>query len=297
MALGRTESWQAGWRAPVTGLLAVLLGYAIMGFVRPYAFLLMNWTGAFLGMILIPVLMYRARRKILPVRRVFAGIATIVLCILLISEGRQSAISNTMPSLEISERQVTVAQRMAKVRKYWEPTDWMPKVLDRKFATLAGIRKAYLGIGKNARSEIDKGVKFKNSLELLSYLPRAAQIVFLAPFPPDWFAEGSTKANTMMRRISMLEMLATYLALAALPFAFWRWRRRVELWVAAAFCSSVMLVYAVSIPNVGTLYRVRYGYLMVFITIGILAGSALWQDLRRNRVSTSDPEPQGTTNA
>ena len=125
-------------------------------------------------------------------------------------------------------------------------------------------------------------------------MPRAAQIAFLAPFPSDWFGQGSTAATTVMRRVSMLEMLVNYAALMFVPFAFWRWRSRGEIWILAIFGTVMLLVYSVATPNVGTLYRIRFPYLMPFLALGILTASTLWQQFREAHNATPAPESDGS---
>ena len=144
---------------------------------------------------------------------------------------------------------------------------------------MAGVRQGYLSVEK-ARSIIDQDIEFHDAADLVAYIPRAIQIGLLAPFPRLWFEPGSTPASTAMRRISMVEMSVVYGALVFLPFALWRWRHRVEMWVAVIFCGSLILVYAMGTPNVGTLYRVRYAYLMLFVALGVLAAVSLWRERR-----------------
>jgi heme A synthase len=97
-----------------------------------------------------------------------------------------------------------------------------------------------------------------------------------------------------MRRVAMLEMTMVYLVFLFLPFAFWRWRGRGELWAAATVCGVVMLVYALGTPNVGTLYRVRYAYLMVFVALGVLGAATLWRDRRARQRGAADRLIPGT---
>ena len=87
------------------------------------------------------------------------------------------------------------------------------------------------------------------------------------------------------RRIAALEMVGVYLALAFIPFAIWRWRRRVEIYVILAFCTGMMLFYAVSITNVGALYRFRYGFIMTVSAVGIAAGLTLAEETYKRRRS------------
>jgi hypothetical protein len=115
-------------------------------------------------------------------------------------------------------------------------------------------------------------VGFHSIKDFLLYLPRAAEIAFLSPFPTDWFKPGSLPANTVMRRVSGFEMVGVYIALALLPYAVWRWRARPDLWIILIFCSGMLLIFGLVVANVGTLYRFRYGFLMTIVAVDLAAG-------------------------
>jgi len=151
--------------------------------------------------------------------------------------------------------------------KRWENLKWFPTFIDSNAYSLAQIRSGFRFSGE--RSIIDSNIGFGNVVDLLIYLPRAAQIVFLAPFPNQWFDKGSFPANTLMRRISALEMVIIYFFLLFLIYAIWHWRKRIEIWVVSIFCTYIMLVYGLVICNVGSLYRMRYAYIMILVAFGV----------------------------
>ena len=80
-----------------------------------------------------------------------------------------------------------------------------------------------------------------------------------------------------MRRVSAAEMIGVYAALILLPFSLWRWRRKPETWVLTLFCAGMMVTYGLVIANVGSLYRVRYGFLMTLVALGIAGGLSAYQ--------------------
>lgn len=73
-----------------------------------------------------------------------------------------------------------------------------------------------------------------------------------------------------MRRLTGVEMIGVYCALLFLPYALWRWRRKVEMWLPVVFGTMMVLVYAFSTPNLGSLYRQRYGFLMLLVGVGLI---------------------------
>jgi len=155
---------------------------------------------------------------------------------------------------------------------FWKSTNWIPEAFDTKLSALAGVRKQqierHLKDGRG-RSMIDTDITFNNAIDILMYTPRASQIAFLSPFPDIWFGEGSTKSTSVMRKISMFEMIYIYIALVFLPLALWRWKIKPELWVAFIYSYTMLLFLTMSFPNIGTLYRYRYAFLMITITIAL----------------------------
>lgn len=141
--------------------------------------------------------------------------------------------------------------------------------LNNQIKKVAYIRGGYRTAGLNSKSNIDANIGFKNVRDIFVYLPRAFHIVFFTPFPQHWFRQGSFEANTLMRRISAFEMIGIYFALIFLPFALWHWRKRIEIWIIFIFCSTMMLIWGLVVCNIGTLYRVRYGYIMTLVALGI----------------------------
>lgn len=85
----------------------------------------------------------------------------------------------------------------------------------------------------------------------------------------------------VMRRVSAIEMLGVYLGLALLPLGLWRWRSKAETWLLFVFCTAMMLIYALVVANVGSLYRARYGFIMTLVAMGIAVGLSLRQDHHR----------------
>jgi len=81
-----------------------------------------------------------------------------------------------------------------------------------------------------------------------------------------------------MRAISGLEMLCVYILLPGVALAIWQARgRRRYVFVILAVVVPIVLLLAATIPNIGTLYRMRYGYLQVLAGLGAIG----WIELLR----------------
>lgn len=155
---------------------------------------------------------------------------------------------------------------------YWEPTPWLPSAIDQRLHSIALLRSVYFPVsyGEMA-SSIDYDVSFNRASDFIFYLPRALQIAFFAPFPDEWLGTGTYQSTTFFRRLSGLEMVFIYLCYIPLLYGIKVWYRRIELYIVLVFCTIMMLPAVYSTPNVGSIYRYRYGYLMLIVSLGVAA--------------------------
>jgi hypothetical protein len=145
---------------------------------------------------------------------------------------------------------------------------------DKLSSTVAAMRDFSISGNsyKNAKSNMDTDFVPGTVCGLVGYLPRALQIGFLAPFPAQWMADGSIAANTLMRRVVSAEMLAVYACLLLLPVAMWTFRRKPEFWFVLGFLTLLMIIHVYLVPNLGTLHRMRYGFLTAVVGLALAGG-------------------------
>jgi hypothetical protein len=162
-------------------------------------------------------------------------------------------------------------------RDEWKKSDWLPELIENNFFRISVLRQGYiLGPGyKNSGSMVDRDFRLLSVQEFFDYFPRALQLGFLSPFPTNWVGKAYSMGGNIMRRVAGAEMSGVYLALLFLPYVFWRWRGSVEMWVITAFAGILLLVYAFATPNIGSLYRLRFGYLMLFVTLGLTGATTI----------------------
>jgi hypothetical protein len=96
------------------------------------------------------------------------------------------------------------------------------------------------------------------------FLPRALQIALFAPFPSSWLSDFQ-----FIRLVAMAEMVIAYPCLAGVVVLLAR-RRQTGILLAIYFCVSFMIVYGFVSANLGTLYRLRYVFLMIMMALGLL---------------------------
>lgn len=146
------------------------------------------------------------------------------------------------------------------------------------------IAKRDLFLAVEGKSNIDENITFDHRREALIYFfTRAIQISLFAPFPSEWLKPGSCEINTIMRRIVIFEMLGIYFALCFLPFAIWFWRKRIEIFMILIFSFLFLSILGFIICNVGTLYRFRYGFIMLLVALGIARASLFLKDSTKNK--------------
>lgn len=143
-----------------------------------------------------------------------------------------------------------------------------------KCSGIINIRNNFIISSPNARSGVDTDIEFESCADIIAYAPRALVIGLLAPFPPEWLKTGTLPSYTYMIRESAMEMVVIYFGLAFLPSFAWRHRARLDMWFIIAFSTAMLLIQTIVIPNLGTLYRMRYGYLLTLVAFGVAEAGA-----------------------
>ena len=133
-------------------------------------------------------------------------------------------------------------------------------------AHVGDVRRRFIEMCPNAGSNIDDDVQFKGMADLVRYLPRAAVVGFFAPFPDMWLASGKQVGATG-RLLGGLESLAMYAVEGLALLGLWRGRRRLSVWLLLSVAATGMTALGLVVVNVGTLYRLRYVFLILLIII------------------------------
>jgi hypothetical protein len=172
--------------------------------------------------------------------------------------------------------------------------DWIVKqtpLWQRSPETIQFLRDAFITTYGDSTASIDVDVRFRSTGDIIRYLPRAAAIGFLAPFPEMWFARG-TFVGSAGRLLSGIETFAIYLIEAMAVVGFWRGRSRREFaaWMMLLVAALGIIALSLVIINVGALYRMRYVFLMLVVVLGaegIVQTSALLSQ-RRTKTGRKD---------
>lgn len=144
-------------------------------------------------------------------------------------------------------------------------------LINRVFLKIAVARAGFTSSGGvTAASNIDKGMDFCRNEDLIRYIPRAIQIALFAPFPTSWTAVEKRNSSPIEIYISAVEMFYCYIAYFGLLYWLVSYRRwSVALVVPIAFAVGLTLLLGLTVANVGTLYRMRFPFVMIFVSIGM----------------------------
>jgi len=162
-------------------------------------------------------------------------------------------------------------------RDIWVKSDWLPNYIDIALLNIAILRNGYIldyterpEIYKNTGSMIDLDQRLISAGEFLKYAPRALQIALLAPFPNDWVRDfKSVNGQRGIQLVIAIEMLVSYVCLLMLPLAIFSFWKNPYFYVPVTFSMVMLMLYAYSTPNIGTLHRLRYGFTIPLITISL----------------------------
>jgi hypothetical protein len=165
-------------------------------------------------------------------------------------------------------------------------------ILGKVLGTVNFTRQSFLAGYKDAGSNLDQDVLFNSYTDALMYIPRGLLVGFAAPFPQNWFQHAAEKGGNMMRVVSAFEMTLAYISYIGLAlFVFNPRLNRYAAAVVLLFCTGFIIVHVFFIPNAGTLYRIRYPYWQMAISLGVLGWIGLWE-WRGSRLTRGNRGPR-----
>lgn len=149
----------------------------------------------------------------------------------------------------------------------WERSDYLPLTLDKLGERVSHLRVflAAFGIRENARSMMDIDRLPANFAELVQYFPRALSIGLFAPFPNSW-----ANALSLPKMLGIAEISVWYIAFPGFLFLLWTSRRNEALWWLVFSVLGILSLESYVTANLGTLHRIRYPFLCLFILLGTM---------------------------
>jgi len=154
----------------------------------------------------------------------------------------------------------------------WTRIKWIPEIIDNKIKELSFARLGFLS--QKGRTSLDNEIQFKNSLDVFLYIPRAIQIGLYSPFPNLIF-DGSNNItfNKILMSITFSESILAFIISVLFIFYFKKIYFKIENFVLINFCISNIIIFCLTVNNVGTILRMRYiffGLLICFIIASII---------------------------
>lgn len=148
--------------------------------------------------------------------------------------------------------------------------NWLGGLLaeaDSDATRIGDLRARFVALYPEAGSNVDTDVRICTFMDLLGYVPRAAAIGFLAPFPSQWLETGA-QVGLVGRLASGVETLCMYgIEVLALVAAL-RGRRSLPMWFLLTAATAGMIALGLVVVNVGALYPMRYVYWMLILVLG-----------------------------
>lgn len=157
-------------------------------------------------------------------------------------------------------------------------------ILDRTISRISAIRRGYCVDQARVGTPVDCDLKLETVSDTLAYLPRAAQLALLSPFPQTWLTPGKTPGGSQMRWVAGAETFLAYLILLAAlgTLIFSRHAAPgVETWMVLLWLFIPAIIQTFANPNLGTLYRMRYPFWTGILAIALSVVLAAWL-ARRN---------------
>lgn len=128
----------------------------------------------------------------------------------------------------------------------------------------AGFNTSY----PKASSAIDTDVFFSDYFDVLRCTPRAVQIALFSPFPTFWFSSGEKETSSIFRFVATVETIFFYTFIPAFFLAIKEGKNSPVTFLG---CASIVLstIICLSISNLGAIYRFRFPFHMIMLTIGL----------------------------
>ncbi len=255
----------------------LLAGTALVSFVKPHLVMVITFA---LGVSFLSILLSWFFRGLLrgrlPAVLQMAGVLAVLGALFLITPKDRDVVgvdSKLYASSEGTSGELGNPTTLSDDGWSWKDSRFLPNIIDHRLKRISLIRVSFARYGNSvaAGSQIDADRTPDDAITTIFYLPRALAIGLFAPFPTSWIVRPN-----LFKVVGAIETFVWYLIAPGIIFLFAR-RRSDALSAGVIFCAGFLILLAYTFPNVGTLYRQRYGCLSFFI----LAGSVGWASVVR----------------
>ena len=169
----------------------------------------------------------------------------------------------------------------------WKPAQVFARLIEAPFKRISEIRAHFIAYGQSigAGSGVDQDQAPNNLWAALRYLPRAFLVGSLSPYPTSW-----TERVSAPRLTAAGETFLWYCFVAGLAVLIYR-RPSAALVGGLFFSAFIITIFSYTSPNVGTLYRVRFGCWMFLLLGGAIGWASLLLPLLNRLSAAADKIP------
>jgi hypothetical protein len=257
-------------RSMVLPCISYIIGGIILGITRPYMILI----SAIISLICVSIGYFIGLKRKVPIQIKLRTAFSIVFCAIGIQYFTSSHFYlHFLRNNQFQPNAQEVWPSLTKTLEsfHWQKSTLLPAILDQKLELMAKQRFLFQKSDEfevKPKSVIDSDIKLETAQSLFLYLPRALQISLFSPFPSSWFQVGSLESTTALRKVCALETIIVYfLLIGVFAFATVSWRK-YEFWLVMILCIPYLWFLGLTVGNWGTLYRIRYPFLMMLCALG-----------------------------
>jgi putative peptidoglycan lipid II flippase len=256
-------------------------GIALIGIVRPHLVFLVSlgFFSSFITVIVVSVFKKSLSRQLTLKTSLFVAIIL----------GMGICFTHIGPGEQVFEEVTKNGKSAFKLKNFhWESNTYLPEVLDEKVKRLAGLRVYFSAYNSSigANSNIDSDRLPNSTVEVAKYMPRALVIALFSPFPDTW-----NDRVTVTRLVGAIETCIWYLIFAGIFITLKKYAN-VLIFACIAFCLPIISLLTFVNPNIGTLYRERYGFWQIILLLGAIG----WATLFMHYLNKADVKKRNAVN-
>lgn len=270
-------SVQRRWRVAASGVALVGLGAVLLAVVRPYTVAIAVGSILCLAAAALLIFVFASTRARAPVAHHARAAAALLVCAT-VAAAVLLAMPRYGPVTDLIDQRETglIDQRGIESRPVAEP----PGFLDRMVEPLVDARAGFQRCCSEARTAIDADTWLSGFTDVVSYLPRAIMLAAYAPLPEHWPDLNDLPSLAIIAEFLLLWTCVTIMAILARPDP-------LSPTPIFAFLFTIAVVYAIAVPNAGTLMRMKLPLSVFCIAVVLaLAIDRLGRLLRARRPAT-----------
>jgi murein biosynthesis integral membrane protein MurJ len=252
-----------GMRAIAIFVVASLAGVALILFVRPYNTVFLTVATA---LWLVAVALFQSSWRIQKGYLLVSACVWLLFLMVAVTFGHSAAQESN--GYRTWEGGVSQSQAEACKQWHWQQSSWLPATVEQYAATAARTRAGLICTNFDAASNVDRERLPNSVTDIIAYMPRVFAVALLGPFPDMWFPMSAT------RLVGALEILVWYLLIPGVFLAI-RYYASKGMMLCLLFALCYLAIYGFIIGNMGTLHRVRYPFLLLLMSVGVMGWTGL----------------------